>query len=144
MLAAQVAAVVCATLEIALAIIAENTPSWAALQARDSVTTSQPSENSDVTVVAGLIIARFVCSLVWAVGVVTSIYCEHMFRIWSTVRPRHLTYYLFCSASVCRQADLANFCQSCSGLLGAETYGISVPSHSEPFAFAGHVFGLGF
>lgn len=125
MLAAQAAAVVCAALEIALAIIAKNSPSWAALQARDSATTSQPSKNSDVTVVAVLVIAHSVCLLVWAVGVVTSIYCEHMLRFWSTVRQRHLTYYLFYSTSDCRQADLANFCESYSGLLGAETYGIS-------------------
>ncbi|KAG2341057.1 hypothetical protein BDR05DRAFT_469560 [Suillus weaverae] len=74
MLAAQATAMVCAALEIALAIIAKNSPSWAALQARDSVTTSQPSENSDVTVAAGLVIAHSVCSLVWAVGVVISLY----------------------------------------------------------------------
>lgn len=73
-LAAQAAAVVCAALKIALAIVAKNFPSWAALQARDSVTTSRPSENSDVTATAGLIIAHSVCSLVWAVGVVTSLY----------------------------------------------------------------------
>ncbi|KAG1812187.1 uncharacterized protein BJ212DRAFT_1372033 [Suillus subaureus] len=74
MLAAQVAAVVCAALKIALVIIAKNSPSWAALQARDSVTTSRLSENSDVTVAAGLVIAHSICSLVWAVGVVTSLY----------------------------------------------------------------------
>ncbi|KAG1771661.1 hypothetical protein EV702DRAFT_1048881 [Suillus placidus] len=53
---------------------AVNSPSWAALQARDSVTTSQLSENSDVTVAAGLVIAHSVFSLVWALGVVTSLY----------------------------------------------------------------------
>ncbi|KAG1739274.1 hypothetical protein EDB19DRAFT_1908912 [Suillus lakei] len=61
MLAAQAAAVVCAALKIAIAIIAENSPSWAALQALDSVA-------------AALVIAHSVCSLVWALGVVTSLY----------------------------------------------------------------------
>ncbi|KAG2051991.1 hypothetical protein BDR06DRAFT_1022331 [Suillus hirtellus] len=74
MLAAQAAAIVCAALKIALAIVAQNSPSWAALQAPDSVTTSQPSQNSDVTVAAGLVIAHSVSSLFWAVGVVTSLY----------------------------------------------------------------------
>lgn len=74
MLAAQAAAVVCAALKIALAITAKNSPSWAALQARNSVTTPQSSENSDVTVDVGLVIAHSVCSLVWAVGVVTGLY----------------------------------------------------------------------
>lgn len=74
MLAAQAAAVVCAALKIALVITAKNSPLWAALQAHDSVITSQPSENSDVTVAAGLVIAHSVCSLVWAVGVVTTLY----------------------------------------------------------------------
>ncbi|KAG1861438.1 hypothetical protein C8R48DRAFT_673514 [Suillus tomentosus] len=60
MLAAQAAAI--------------NSPSWAALQAPDSVTTSQPSQNSDVTVAAGLVIAHSVCSLFWAMGVVTTLY----------------------------------------------------------------------
>ncbi|KAG1890011.1 hypothetical protein F4604DRAFT_643402 [Suillus subluteus] len=71
MLAAQATAVVCDALKIALA---KNSPLWAALQAGDSVTTSRSSENSDVTVTAGLVIAHSVCSLVWAVGVVTSLY----------------------------------------------------------------------
>jgi len=108
MLAAQAAAVVCAALKIALAITAKNSPSWAALQARNSVTTPQSSENSDVTVDVGLVIAHSVCSLVWAVGVVTGLYCEHISRFLLTVSPRHLTYYLFHSTSVCRQTDLVN------------------------------------
>ncbi|OAX40901.1 hypothetical protein K503DRAFT_798400 [Rhizopogon vinicolor AM-OR11-026] len=66
MLAAQIAAVVCAALKIALAIIPEHaSPSLVALQARDS---------SEVTDITGLIIAHSVCSLVWAVTVVTGLY----------------------------------------------------------------------
>ncbi|KAG2154507.1 uncharacterized protein EDB93DRAFT_166281 [Suillus bovinus] len=74
MLAAQATAVVSAALKIALTTIAENYSSWAALQTRDSVTTSQPSENYDVTAAAGLVIAHSVCSLFWAIGVVASLY----------------------------------------------------------------------
>lgn len=69
MLAAQTAAVVCAAFTIALAMIAEGASSWVALQVRDS---------SKVTDVAGLIIAYSVCFLIWAVAVVTGLYCEHI------------------------------------------------------------------
>lgn len=95
MLAAQAAAIVCAALKIALAIVAQNSPSWAALQAPDSATVSQPSQNSDVTVAAGLVIAHSVCSLFWAMGVVTTLYCKHILRFRTTASLRHLTYYLF-------------------------------------------------
>ncbi|KAG1751334.1 uncharacterized protein EDB91DRAFT_1078143 [Suillus paluster] len=75
-LVAQAAAVVCAALQIAVAIISDGFPSWVALQVRDSLTTSpyQPWRSSDITDASGLGIAHSVCLLVWAVGVINCLY----------------------------------------------------------------------
>lgn len=70
MLAAQIAAIVCAAFKVALTMIAESASSWVALQVRDS--SKVPDD------VSRLIIAYSVCFLIWAVAVVTGLYCEHI------------------------------------------------------------------
>ena len=81
-LAAQTAAVVCAAFTIALAIILEHAPPSIVLQARNSSRTFQyharRSGSSKTTDVAALIIAHSVFSLIWALAVVTGVYCKHI------------------------------------------------------------------
>lgn len=117
MLVAQTAAVVCAAFTIALAIISENAPSWIPLQARDSPKMSQylarPSGTAKVTDVAGLIIGHSVCFLIWAVAVVTGLYCKEMALVDSQFDTSDLLFY---STSIC-PADFTNFSEAYRGLL---------------------------